>query len=402
MPQYIYKAIKNNGQKISGTVNAENQADLIAILRKSEYHLVSCKIVDNRKSSFSLPFLDKVKLKDLVTTFVHLEQLDRAGISIIDSIQDLKESSDSPKIKSLMSEIYDSIKNGNLLSESLAMYPEVFNSVYVGLVATGEKTGNFSESFNNIVDDLKWNIDMKRKTRKATVGPSFGILLMFLVMGLMTSIVVPKVSAFLLAQDIELPAITLSLIAFSNFMQKYWFLILMSIPAFWLLQKILGKFDEIAIKIDHFKLKIPVIGSIMNKIDAAKFCQFFAMTFRSGLGVIECLDASSRVIKNKAIKNSIAIVKQQVSDGQSLTNSIAATGYFPSLVIRMFKIGEESGNMESALKNIKFFYDREINDSIDKLVSMIQPTLTLVMGGMIAWITIAVFGPVYATFSKLG
>jgi len=125
------------------------------------------------------------------------------------------------------------------------------------------------------------------------------------------------------------------------------------------------------------------------------------MTFKSGLGVLECLDASSGVIKNKAIKRSIIVVKQQVSDGQSLAKSISMTGYFPNLVVRMFKVGEESGNMESALQNIKFFYDREINDSIDKLVSMIQPTITLVMGGMIAWITIAVFGPIYGTFSKL-
>jgi type IV pilus assembly protein PilC len=125
------------------------------------------------------------------------------------------------------------------------------------------------------------------------------------------------------------------------------------------------------------------------------------MTFKSGLGVIECLDAASGVIKNKAIKKSIIVVKQQVSDGQSLAKSLALTGYFPNLVIRMFKIGEESGNMESALQNIKFFYDREINDSIDRLVGMIQPTLTIVMGGMIAWITIAVFGPIYGSFSKI-
>jgi type IV pilus assembly protein PilC len=163
----------------------------------------------------------------------------------------------------------------------------------------------------------------------------------------------------------------------------------------------MGRFPEMALRIDDFKLKIPIMGGILNKLDAAKFCQFFSMTFKSGLGVLECLDAAGGVIKNKAIKKSIIMVKEQVSEGQSLAKSIALTGYFPNLVVRMFKIGEDSGNMESALHNIKFFYDREINDSIDKLVAMIQPTLTMVMGGMIAWITIAVFGPIYSTFSKL-
>lgn len=400
MPQYNYTAINDKGKKISGKMAADTQGELMSLLKRMGEELIDCKVVENKKSSFS--FFNKVKSKDLVTTFVHLEQLDRAGISIIDSINDLKENSDSPKVKSLMSEIYESIKNGSLLSESLAKYPDIFNSVYVGLIATGEKTGNFTESFTNIVEDLKWNIDMKRKTRKATIGPSFGILLMFVVMALMTSIVIPKVTAFLLAQDIDLPAVTLSLIAFSNFVKNHWLLIILFVPVTWTTLKILSQMEEVAIKIDHFKLKLPIIGPILNKIDTAKFCQFFAMTFKSGLGVIECLDSAGGVVKNKAVKKSIRIVKQQVSDGQSLAKSIASTGYFPSLVIRMFKIGEESGNMESALKNIKFFYDREINDSIDRLVGMIQPALTIVMGGMIAWITIAVFGPVYETFSKLG
>jgi type IV pilus assembly protein PilC len=125
------------------------------------------------------------------------------------------------------------------------------------------------------------------------------------------------------------------------------------------------------------------------------------MTFKSGLGVLECLDASSIALKNRAIRSGISFVRQKVSDGQSLSGSISATKFFPNLVVRMFKVGEESGNMESALKNIKYFYDKEINDSIERLVGLIQPTITVVMGGMIAWIAVAVFGPIYSTFSNL-
>jgi type IV pilus assembly protein PilC len=189
---------------------------------------------------------------------------------------------------------------------------------------------------------------------------------------------------------------------FSDFINNNWYFIILTPPVIWITVKILRRSSEdMAVIIDNLKLKLPIFGQIINKIDAAKFCQFFSMTFKSGLGVLECLESSSGVIKNSAIKKSIATVRQQVSDGQALSKAIAATGYFPNLVVRMFKIGEESGNMESALNNIKFFYDREINDSIDRLVSMIQPTITIVMGSMIAWITIAVFGPIYSTFSKV-
>jgi type IV pilus assembly protein PilC len=397
MKHFRYKVINENGRYVSGRMSAENPSDLATILRSTGLELVSFK--EEKQKSYG--FFNKIKTRDLIAVFIHLEQLERAGVSIIDSINDLKETADSERIKNLMAEIYEAIKNGSLFSESLSKHPDVFNPIHVGLISMGEKTGNLATSFASIIEDLKWNMDIKRKTKKATTGPLFGIVMMCVVLGIMTTIVVPKVTGFIVTQGLTLPVMTVALIGFSDFVKNNWYFIIFSVPLIMILMKLLAKNPEMAVKIDDLKLKLPIIGPIISKIDAAKFCQFFALTFKSGLGVIECLEASSSVIKNKAMRKSIIVVKQQVTDGQSLAKAIALTGYFPNLVVRMFKIGEESGNMETALQNIKFFYDREINDSIDKLVGMIQPTLTIVMGGMIAWITIAVFGPIYGSFSKL-
>ena len=396
MKHYRYKAIDQDGKYSNSKLSAENPSDLATILRSRALELISYK----EEKQKSLGLFGGIKNKELISIFVHLEQLERAGVSIVDSISDLRESADSPRVKNLMQEIHDSIKNGNLFSESLKKHPKIFNPIHVGLITMGEKTGNLTNSFVSIIEDLKWSMDIKRKTRKATIGPSFGILMMFAVIGVMTTVVVPKVTGFIVSQGLDLPFTTISLIKFSDFVKNNWYLIIFSVPFTWLLLKFLSRSSELAIKIDKLKLKMPIFGGIINKIDSAKFCQFFAMTFKSGLGVIECLEAASGVIKNRAIKNSITSVKQQVSDGQSLAKALASSGYFPNLVVRMFKIGEESGNMESALQNIKYFYDREINDSIDRLVGMIQPTLTIVMGGMIAWITIAVFGQFTAASQK--
>jgi type IV pilus assembly protein PilC len=397
MKHFRYKVINENGKYVSGRMSAENPSDLATILRSTGLELVSYK--EERQKTYGL--FNKIKTRDLIAVFIHLEQLEKAGVSIIDSINDLKETADSERIKNLMAEIYEAIKNGSLFSESLGKHPNIFNPIHVGLISMGEKTGNLATSFGSIIEDLKWNMDIKRKTKKATTGPLFGIFMMFIVLGIMTTVVVPKVTGFIITQGLTLPVMTLALIGFSDFIKNNWYFIIFSVPFIMILMKLLGKNPDLAVKIDDLKLKLPIIGPIISKIDAAKFCQFFAITFKSGLGVIECLEASSTVIKNKAMKESIIIVKQQVTDGQSLAKAIALTGYFPNLVVRMFKIGEESGNMETALQNIKFFYDREINDSIEKLVGMIQPSLTIVMGGMIAWITIAVFGPIYGSFSKL-
>jgi type IV pilus assembly protein PilC len=397
MANFKYKAINQDGKYVSGKIAADNPSELMSLLKSSEMELVSYRKERNRGSTI----FGGLKGNELVTIFIHLEQLDRAGVSIIDSIQDLKETADSSKIKNLMQELYESIKNGNLFSESLAKRPEIFKPTYIGLIAMGEKTGNLSNSFLNIVEDIKWNIEIRRKTRKAVLGPLFGIILMFAVLGIMTAVVVPKVTGFLAAQSIGLPFLTIALISFSDFVQNYWLLIITTPPSIWAIFRILGNFPKFSVKIDYFKLKIPIFGPIITKIESAKFCQFFAMTFKSGLGVLECLDSASVTLKNKAIKSAISFVRQQVSDGQSLSGSISATKFFPNLVVRMFKVGEESGNMEGSLKNIKYFYDKEINDSIERIVSLIQPTITIIMGGMIAWIAVAVFGPIYSTFSNL-
>ncbi len=398
MNQYSYKAVNSEGKYFKGKVSAGNPGELASMLKSDGLYIISFQIEKGEIFSISL---SRIKPKDLVTTFVHLEQLDRAGVSIIDSISDLRQSSDSSSITSLMQQIYESIKNGALFSEAMAKRPDVFNSVYVGLVASGEKTGNLSDSFASIVDDLKWNIHFQAKVRKASIGPTFAILMMMGIVTLMMGLVVPKVTGFLAIQDIALPTSTIALIATSNFIQTHWLLILVTIPAVYISLKLSAKIDEIGIKLDNIKLKIPIFGPILTKLDAARFCKFFAMTFKSGLGVIESLDSASMVIKNRAFRRNITFVKVQVSEGQSLAKAINGSPYFPPLVSRMFKVGEESGNMDDALKNITFFYDAEINDSIDKLVSMIQPTLTIVMGGMILWVVSAVFGPIYSSFSNI-
>ncbi len=394
MNRYRYKAIEESGKYVRGVIPAEGPGELELLLKNNKLYLVSYRSEKNTVFGGSL------NTKQVITIFAHLEQLDKAGVSIIDSIADLKDSADSIKIRNLMQEIYESLRNGSMLSEAFAKHPKIFPDIFVGLIGTGEKTGNLHNAFTSIIGHLKWNADMKRKTVKALRYPLFSIMIMFIVLGIMTTVVVPKVTDFLKSQDIALPLITRSLIGFSNFAQTHILTVIILIPVLVFVYKILSRIPHIAIKMDKIKLHMPIFGKIITKIDASRFCYFFAITFRSGLGVLECLEAAKTVIGNRAIKEGIDVAKQQVANGQQLAKAIEYTGYFPSLVVRMFEIGETSGNMESALDNIRFFYDQEINDSVDKMVGMIQPALTLIMGGMMAWITIAVFGPIYSTFGK--
>lgn len=399
MIRYRYKAISEGGRAIHGTISAENENDLEYILKKSDLRLVSYKI--QRKSNLFSLISFGLSTKDLVTLFTHFQQLEKIGVPILDSIADIKNSSDSTKIRDLMQEIYEAVKNGNLFSEALAKHPKIFIPVFIGLIANGEKTGNLSDVFASIIDHLKWSSDIKRKTIKAIRYPLFSLGVMMMVIWTMTTIVVPRITTFLESQEIKLPLATRALVGFSHFVTNNGLLIIASMPIIFIIYKFLRQLPEFALKIDQMKLYIPLFGSIITKIDTSRFCHFFAMNFKGGIGVLDCLESAKNVINNYAIKQSIEIVKQQVADGHSLSAAIAYTGYFPNLIVRMFKIGEDSGNMEENLRNVRFFYDQEINDSVEKIVGMIQPTLTLVMGGLMAWITLSVFGPIYSTFSTI-
>lgn len=394
MHRYRYTAIDDDGKYVRGVIPAESPGELEVLLKNSKLYLVSYRV---EKTSV---FGGNLNAKQLIALFTHLEQLDKAGVSIIDSISDLKDSADSIKVRNLMQEIYESLKNGSMLSEAFAKHPKVFPDIFVGLIATGEKTGNLHNSFSSIIGHLKWNAEMKRKTVKAIRYPLFSLFVMLAVLFIMTTVVVPKVTEFLKAQDIALPFMTVALIGFSGFFQHNLFSVIISFIIVVVTYKLLRRIPAFALKMDRVKLYIPIFGKIITKIEASRFCYFFSITFKSGLGVLECLEAAKTVVENMAIKEGIDVAKQQVANGQQIAKAIEYTGYFPSLVTRMFEIGETSGNMESALDNIRFFYDQEINDSVEKMVGMIQPALTLVMGLMMAWITVAVFGPIYGTFGK--
>jgi type IV pilus assembly protein PilC len=159
--------------------------------------------------------------------------------------------------------------------------------------------------------------------------------------------------------------------------------------------------ETFAYYVDGVKLSIPYIGKTMRKIELARFCHFFAIMYKSGIGILDCLDSANNVISNKVMKENVAIVKGSVSEGNSLTESLRVSNQFPNLVIRMFKVGEESGNLDVTLENINFFYDREVEDAVSNMVGVIQPALTIVMGGIMMWVTISVFGPLYNSFSKM-
>lgn len=396
MSIYSYKALDVNGAQVKGKITADNEAELENKLKQSGLDLLHASIVNEVK------FLNRfggVSLQEIILICLHLHHLEKAGVPILDSIGDLRDTSTNPKVKEVMMDLYDSLKNGLMLSEAMAKHPKVFDNIFIGLIKTGERTGNLAEVFEHLENHYKWVIQLHKKVKKATYYPLFLFVLMSGVIGLMMGFVIPKITVFLVAQNIPLPVYTVALINTSNFILKNWAILLSTPIAFYILVKFLcSRSLKFACLFDRVKLKSPVIGKVIRKIEIARFCHFFGIMFKSGIGILECLQVSSTVVSNLVIRDTILEMKFQVSEGKKLTKAIQDSNQFPILVVRMFKVGEDSGNLDRSMENINIFYDEEVNQSIDNMVAVLQPALTFMMGGLLMWVTLSIFGPIYGSF----
>lgn len=395
---YNYRALNEDGRYVKGEIAADNDIDLESRLKQLGLDLVGYKEARQKKSSrFS-----RIKLQDMIVLCLHMEQLSRAGVPLLDAIADVRDSTESDKLRDVMAGVHGAVKSGETMSQALSAYPAVFGNVFVGLIAAGERTGDLSESYTHLSDHMKWSNDLRRKFRKAIGYPIALLTVMSIVITVLMVFVVPQLIDFIQSQGFEIPIHTRALIAVSEIFVNYWYLVF-GIPILSLIGLFVAykKSPAVEYKVDALMLKVPVIGNVLRKINMARFTHFFAVMFRSGIDILESLDGAANVVGNMILKESVASVRQSVAGGASLTNALRDSNQFPNLVVRMFKVGEDSGNMNEALENINFFYNREVNDAVDTMVGMIQPALTIVMGSLVFWVISAVFGPLYDSFSKM-
>lgn len=398
MPIYNYTAINPKGNRMRGVVVADNELDLEDRLQQLGLDLIDARRARAKRTKR----FGSVKLKDMIVLCMHLEQLDRAGVPLHDALADVRDSCDSAKLRDIMTGVYESVKNGSMLSQAFAAYPKTFNEVFVGLVAAGEKTGSLAESFMHLTEHLKWSAEIRRKVKKATRYPAVLLVVITGVITVLMMFVVPKLVSFIVAQGFSIPLHTRALIGLSYAFEHYWYLILgIPIAIIMLIIVMYNVSSSFAYKVDGIALRTPIIGNVIRKLDMARFTHFFAVMFNSGIDILDSLESAKGVVGNRVLKDSVDLVKRNVMEGSTLTASLRLSNQFPNLVIRMFKVGEDSGNMNDALENVNFFYNREVNDAVDSLVGMIQPILTVVMGVMIFWVIAAVFGPLYESFSKM-
>ena len=399
MPLYQYKAIDASGKFISGSLDAGNANDLELRLEKMDMDLVTFK---QKEPGADLFGRNKIGRRDLINFAFYLEQLTRAGVPILEGLADLRDGEENPTFRDVITGLIEAIEGGNSFSQALELYPKIFDNVFVSLVKVGERSGRMNVVLVDIVETLKWQDELLGKARKIMMYPAVIGTLVLSVILFMMIFVVPDIMDAIVALGGEIPLETRVLMATSNFLAGYWYVVLATpFVVFFVLSYFYKTSSKARFKLDGLMLKVPVIGPVNEKIKISRFTRYFSLMFASGITVLDAISLSKAVVSNTVLEDGIDRAWQQISEGSSISEAFKNIGIFPPLVVRMLRVGESSGQMDKSLDNVSYFFDRDINDAIDKLEPVLQTSLMGTIGVIVLWLALSVLGPIYDTIATI-
>jgi type IV pilus assembly protein PilC len=398
VPLFTYKAVDPRGKSVVGRVEAVNLFDLEQRLSRMDLDLIS-----GAPSRYKTRFLGGgIKRQDLINFCFHLEQLATAGVPVTEGLTDLRESVENPRFREVVAGLVESIEGGRSLSQALAEFPEVFGKVFVSLVRSGEQTGKLPAVLKSLTETLKWEDELAAQTKKLMIYPAFVGSIVLLVTLFLMVYLVPQMTGFIRNMGEAVPLQTRVLMAVSSFFVNYWYAILAAPFVLWFGLKLAVKSNPaVEYAVDRYKISMALIGPILRKIILSRFAQSFAMMYSSGITVLDAIRSCEEIVGNKPLEQALKSAGQQIAEGKNLTAAFQDLDLFPPLVIRMMRIGENTGALDTALLNVSYFYNREVKEAIGKVQAMIEPALTLVLGAILGWVMLSVLGPVYDAISKM-
>lgn len=397
MALYQYRATNPQGEVLKGQIEALHELDLEMQLKRMGLFLLRAKALHARQRS-----VKALPRREVISFLFQLEMLVRAGVPILEALGDLRESSESPAGRDLSAGLYEKIEGGATLAEAIAGFPGVFSETIPNLIRSGEVTGQLPDVIQEIVRSLKWQDELAAQTKKLLMYPSFVIVVITGVVFFLMIYLVPQLVGFLTQMGQEVPIQTRLLIGLSNLFVNYWWAVLLTPPLLvTALLALAATFPGVRYQLHRAELNIPLIGPILKKMTLARFSDTFALMYRTGIPLIDGLVYCQKITGNIVIQQAIRRARERVLNGSTLSDSFAAEMLFPSLVIRMLRVGESTGALDSSLRNISYFYTRDIDESVGRVQALIEPILTVFMGLILGWIMLSVLGPIYDTISKM-
>lgn len=402
MPSYAYRAADTAGCIMRGTATAANESDLAQFLGQSRLELIEAR---EKKKTTSRTFLTRVfqhrvEPRALALFCKHVADLLQADMVLLDIFNDLASVMEAGILRDALFDIIRSINHGSRITAAFARHPHIFPPVFIAILQAGEASGSITRSFQQLATYVESRAAMNERLRRATRYPLFLVCVACGVISFMMLLVVPQIVTFLASIDSQLPLATRVLITVSDIFGAVWWIGGLALIAGVALTFFLRRHStRFARAVDALLLRIPVVGGVMRKFMLARFAECLSILVESGLTIPDSMIGAKGTLGNRALEAQLEVIIADIIAGRSLSE--AMRGFFPPFAVRLLRIGEQGGRLPKSLADIATHYDREAADATDRMIGSLEPGLTLLIGAILAWVVLAVLGPIYASLGRM-
>lgn len=394
LPTFSWEGTDKRGAKVKGEDQATNVTMMKAELRRQG---IAPKAV-RRKSSLSLGGKRKKKIApgDIAIFSRQLATMMSAGVPLVQGLEIVGRGHENPAMQELIMNIKTDVEGGTNLNEALAKHPRQFNDLFCNLVEAGEAAGVLDTLLDKLATYLEKTESIKKKIKKALTYPTAVVVVAFIVTAILLIFVVPQFESLFQGFGADLPVFTQFVVRLSEFFQTYWYIIFgVVLGLAWAFREGLRRSRKFVRLVDKIALKVPVVGSILEKAAIARYARTLSTMFAAGVPLVEALQSVAGACGNILYEEGVLGMRDQVSSGQQLQTAMKMSGLFPNMVVQMTAIGEESGSLDSMLAKVADFYEEEVDAAIDSLSSLLEPLIMAVLGVLVGGLVIAMYLPIF-------
>ncbi len=402
MSTFVYKVRDRSGKIFTGSMEGENRSAVVSRLREMDYFITSIS-EKSRGFLFSkeINLFKRIKFRDLTIFYRQFATMVNAGLTLVSSLDILIEQVENKTLSNVIKTIKSDVEAGSTLADAFAKQPQVFSEINVSMIRAGEIGGVLDEILNKIADLMEKEYALRQKIKSAMAYPTFIAGAAVIMAIFLLTFILPQFVSVFAQYGGELPALTMFLVVLTKLFNQYWYLFFITFAAIVFAFFAYIKTPNGKLNFDKFKLSAPIFGEINRKTAVARFTRILGTLIKSGVPILEALKVSSNAIGNLVISFAVTNAQTKIKEGQSISGPLAASGVFPPMVTQMILVGEESGELEEMLTNVAKFYDEEVDRSVERLTSIIEPVMMVFIALTVGVMIIAMYLPIFNMVSLI-
>jgi len=396
MPSFRYEAVDERGNIIRGKMRAESERQVLERLAEGKQRAIYIgeETEETRERRLNLG-TERVGDRDLLIFTRQFATLVKAGVPLIRSLDSLRAQTVNPRLRDIIKEIRDNVMGGMGLADAMARHPKVFSSLYISMVRVAEATGNIGEVLDRVANFIDSEMNIKGKIKGALVYPLFVLAIAIVVLIILFFFVMPTFKGVFSEMGANLPFITKIAMGFTDWLLHWWFVIPLFIIAIFLFYYVYSKMPGGRYQIDLLKLRLPIVGNLVQKMALSRFARTFSTLLSAGVPILRALEIVGDVVGNSVFTAAINAIRENVRDGYKISTPMINYALFPPMVVQMVDTGEEAGNLPEMVEQVAIFYDEEVDRSIKSLLSLMEPLMIVFLGGIVAFVAFSIYLPLF-------